>query len=58
MSHILFNDEQSLICLYFLLLGLEVFTTFNVSVAANNSFGIGTYSQPIQVKTLESSKYF
>lgn len=44
--------------LYFLYLGLDVYTTLNVSVAANNSFGIGMYSQPIQVKTLESSKYF
>ena len=41
---------------YFILLGLDEYTTFNVSVAANNSLGIGPYSQPVEVKTLESSK--
>ena len=41
---------------YFILLGLNEYTTYNVSVAANNSFGIGPYSQPVQVKTQESSK--
>ena len=41
---------------YFILLGLNEYTTYSVSVAANNSFGIGPYSQPVQVKTQESSK--
>ena len=41
---------------YFILLGLNEYTTFRVSVAANNSFGIGPYSQPVEVKTQESSK--
>ena len=41
---------------YFILLGLNEYTTYNVSVATNNSFGIGPYSQPVQVKTQESSK--
>ena len=41
---------------YFIPLELDEYTTFNVSVAANNSLGIGPYSQPVEVKTLESSK--
>ena len=39
-----------------ILSGLNEYTTFRVSVAANNSFGIGPYSQPVEVKTQESSK--
>ena len=39
-----------------ILSGLNEYTTFRVSVAANNSFGIGPYSQPMEVKTQESSK--
>jgi len=39
-----------------ILSGLNEYTTFSVSVAANNSFGIGPYSQPVEVKTQESSK--
>lgn len=42
---------------YFILLGLNEYTTFSVSVAANNSFGIGPYSQTVEVKTQESSKF-
>ena len=38
------------------ILGLNEYTTYSVSVAANNSLGIGPYSQPVQVKTYESSK--
>lgn len=41
---------------FILLLGLDEYTTFNVSVAANNSLGIGPYSRPVEVMTLESSK--
>ena len=41
---------------YYSILGLNEYTTFRVSVAANNSFGIGPYSQPVEVKTQESSK--
>ena len=44
-------------CDYFILSGLNEYTTYSVSVAANNSFGIGPYSQPVQVKTQESSKF-
>ena len=40
-----------------ILLGLNEYTTYSVSVAANNSFGIGPYSQPVEVKTQESSKF-
>ena len=43
-------------CDYFILLGLNKYTTYSVSVAANNSFGIGPYSQTVEVKTQESSK--
>jgi len=42
--------------LLFYILGLNEYTTFRVSVAANNLFGIGPYSQPVEVKTQESSK--
>ena len=41
---------------YFIPLGLDEYTTYSVSVAANNSLGIGPYSRPVEVKTLESSK--
>ena len=41
---------------FYSILGLNEYTTFRVSVAANNSFGIGPYSQPVKVKTQESSK--
>ena len=40
-----------------ILLGLNEYTTYSVSVAANNSFGIGPYSQTVEVKTQESSKF-
>ena len=36
--------------------GLNEYTTYSVSVAANNSLGIGPYSQPVEVTTHESSK--
>ena len=42
---------------FFFLSGLNEYTTYSVFVAANNSFGIGPYSQPVQVKTYESSKF-
>ena len=42
--------------IHFILLGLNEYITYSVSVAANNSLGSGPYSQPVQVKTLESSK--
>ena len=42
---------------FFILSGLNEYTTYSVSVAANNSFGVGPYSQPVQVKTYESSKF-
>ena len=47
------STKATIICI---LLGLDEYTTYSVSVAANNSLGIGPYSQPVQVKTLESSK--
>ena len=59
MHNITQAEKFVLLCtynLYFILLGLNEYTTYSVSVAANNSFGIGPYSQPVQVKTQESSK--
>ena len=41
---------------YFFLSGLNEYTTYSASVAANNSLGIGPYSQPVEVMTHESSK--
>ena len=57
MHNITQAEKFVLLCTYNLLLvGLNEYTTYSVSVAANNSFGIGPYSQPVQVKTQESSK--
>ena len=43
-------------CFVFFLSGLNEYTTYSASVAANNSLGIGPYSQPVEVMTHESSK--
>ena len=42
--------------LFFFLSGLNEYTTYSASVAANNSLGIGPYSQPVEVMNHESSK--
>ena len=39
------------------LVGLEEYVTYNISVRANNSAGFGPYSDAVQAATLQASKH-
>ncbi len=38
------------------LLSLEAFVNYNISVRANTSIGVGPYSSPVTVLTMQDSK--